>query len=177
MEEKQNWNPGDNYAQAIELEWSKKNVFSTFAYDCLGCVYGNSSSQRIFLKGEKKREKGSETTRKHRKKLIASAQRRKMTCKISSWATFQTDTLKTTKNVKLHPVQVIPTLCQDSLTPGTANEDSFSCPWKKPWYKLIRNNFSSFLWNSQSLELIRISVKIPILYPFVVTEFLHTHKL
>lgn len=58
MEEKQNWNPGDNYAQAIELEWSKKNVFSTFAYDCLGCVYGNSSSQRIFLKGEKKKGKG-----------------------------------------------------------------------------------------------------------------------
>lgn len=66
-------------------------------------------------------------TRKYRRKLIASAQRRKMTCKISSLATFQTDTLKTTKNVKLHPVQMITTFCQGSLTPGTANEHSFSC--------------------------------------------------
>lgn len=59
--------------------------------------------------------------------------------------TFQTETLKTTKNVKLHPVQIITTFCQGSLTPGTADEHSFSCQWKKSWYKLIRNNFSSFL--------------------------------
>lgn len=59
--------------------------------------------------------------------------------------TFQTDTWKTPKNVKLHPAQMITTFCQGSLTPGTANEHSFSCQWKKSWYKLIRSHFSSFL--------------------------------
>lgn len=40
--------------------------------------------------------------------------------------TFQRDTLKATKNVKLHPVQMITTFCQGSLTPGTGNEHNFS---------------------------------------------------
>lgn len=47
--------------------------------------------------------------------------------------TVQMDTLKTPKNVKLHPMQMITTFCQGSLTPGPANEHSFSCQLKKSW--------------------------------------------
>lgn len=116
----------------------EKHVFHLCLW--LGCVYGNSSPQIIFSKGKEGRGKRWASIEEN---SLPPPRKERWHARSAAEPTFQTDTLKTTKNVKLHPVQIITTFCQGSLTPGTADEHSFSCHWKKSWYKLI--NFSSFL--------------------------------
>lgn len=122
----------------------EKHVFHLCLWLLGVCVWEQLPTNN-FLKRKRKKRRKRETMGKHRRKLTALPREERWHARSAVEPTFQTDTLKTAKNVKLHPVQIITTFCQGSLTPGTANEHSFSWQWKKSWYKLIRNNFSSFL--------------------------------